>query len=43
MTTVSAFFIGLLIGFAVAFIYITARYGKDGDDYYEGSDRSADP
>ena len=37
MTTVAAFFIGLLIGFAVAFIYITATCGKDADDYYEGS------
>jgi len=39
MSAVCAFFIGLLCGALIATIAIIAGYGKDADDYYEGSDR----
>ena len=37
--TVLIFVIGLLVGALGATIAIIAGYGKDADDYYEGSDR----
>ena len=39
MITVVVFFIGLLCGAILAFLAVIAGYGKDADDYYEGSKR----
>lgn len=39
MTSVAAFFIGLLCGALLATLVIISRYGTDADDYYEGSNR----
>ena len=38
MTTVLAFFIGLLCGGVIVFIAIISGYGTDADDYYGGHD-----
>lgn len=37
MTSVVAFFMGLLCGALLAVLVIVSRYGADADDYYEGS------
>lgn len=37
MTGTASFFIGLIIGAVLAVIAIVSGYGKDADDYYEGS------
>ena len=37
MITVVVFFIGLLCGALLATVAIISGYGKDADDYYEGS------
>lgn len=39
MSAVAAFIIGLLGGALLAAIAIICGYGKDADDYYEGSEK----